>query len=84
MRIKQRILSLLLAGALLLPALPGAEAAERTGTENESISATLRVDWPQNLEEHQNREVRAELFQGGRSQGTLSMTEEDGQARLGE
>ncbi len=84
MRIKQRILSLLLAGALLLPALPGAEAAERTGTETGSISATLRVDWPQNLEELQNREVRAELFQGGRSLGTLSMTEEDGQARLGE
>ena len=62
MRIKQLILSLLLAGALLLPVLPGAEAAERTGTETGSISSTLRVDWPQNLEELQNREVRAELF----------------------
>ena len=49
MRIRQRILSLLLAGALLVPGLPAAEAAWG-GADLGGISATVRVDWPQTLE----------------------------------
>ncbi|MDE6455638.1 MAG: hypothetical protein K2L38_07020, partial [Dysosmobacter sp.] len=82
MRIRQRMLSLLLAGALLLPGLPAAEAAG-SGADSGSISATVRVDWPQTLEALQDRELRAELFQDGRSLGVLDLTEEDGQADLG-
>ena len=82
MRIKQRLLSLLLAGALLAPALPAAEAAW-TATDTGSISATLRVDWPQTLEALQDRNIQAELFQDGHSLGSLPLTEEDGSASLG-
>lgn len=81
MRIRRRILSLLLAGALLLPGLPAAEAAW-SGEDNGSVSATVRVDWPQTLETLQDRRVRAELFQEGRSLGTLDLTREDGGASL--
>ena len=56
MRIRERLVSLLLAGALLLPALPPARAAETAG--NGSVSATVRVDWPQSLEELRERDVR--------------------------
>ena len=49
MRIKQRVLSLLLAGALLVPGLPAASAAG-SGADSGTISATVRVDWPQTLE----------------------------------
>ncbi|MCI9460778.1 MAG: hypothetical protein HFF93_02885 [Oscillibacter sp.] len=69
MRIKQRVLSLLLAGALLVPGLPAAEAAWG-GADLGGISATVRVDWPQTLEALRDRRVRAELYQEGRSLGT--------------
>ncbi|WP_297997515.1 M60 family metallopeptidase [uncultured Oscillibacter sp.] len=82
MRIKQRVLSLLLAGALLVPGLPAAEAAWG-GADLGGISATVRVDWPQTLEALQDRRVRAELYQEGRSLGALDLTEEDGRADLG-
>lgn len=82
MRIRQRIVSLLLAGALLLPGLPAAEAAW-IGENNGDISATVRVDWPQTLEALRDRRVRAELFQEGRSLGTLDLTREDSRADLG-
>ncbi len=82
MRIKQRVLSLLLAGALLVPGLPAAEAAWG-GADLGGISATVRVDWPQTLEALRDRRVRAELYQEGRSLGTLDLTEEDGRADLG-
>ena len=74
MRLHKRILSLLLSAALLLPALPPARAAER---ETGSVSATLRVDYPQSLEALRNRSVQAELFQGSRSLGTLDLTRQD-------
>ena len=82
MRIKQRVLSLLLAGALLVPGLPAAEAAWG-GADLGGISATVRVDWPQTLEALRDRRVRAELYQEGRSLGALDLTEEDGRADLG-
>ena len=81
MRIKQRILSLLLAGALLVPGLPAASAAG-SGADSGTISATVRVDWPQTLEALRDRRVRAELYQEGRSLGTLALTE-DSRADLG-
>ena len=81
MRIRERLVSLLLAGALLLPALPPARAAETAG--NGSVSATVRVDWPQSLEELRERDVRAELFQNGRSLGLISLTEENASGELG-
>ena len=74
MRLHKRILSLLLSAALLLPALPPARAAEG---ETGSVSATLRVDYPQSLEALRDRSVQAELFQGRRSLGTLDLTRED-------
>ena len=83
MRIRQRVLSLLLAGALLIPGLPAAEASW-DGGDNGSVSATVRVDWPQTLETLRDRRVRAELFQEGRSLGTLDLTKEDGGASLGD
>lgn len=82
MRIRQRVLSLLLAGALLVSGLPAAEAAW-SGEDSGSVSATVRVDWPQTLETLRSRRVRAELFQEGRSLGTLDLTREDGRASLG-
>nr|WP_325211846.1 M60 family metallopeptidase [uncultured Oscillibacter sp.] len=82
MRIRQRILSLLLAGALLVPGLPAAEAAWG-GEDTGSVSATVRVDWPQTLEALRDRRVRAELYQEGRSLGILDLTREDGRADLG-
>ena len=80
MRFRQRILSWLLAAALLLPALPAAEAEEISVSG--SISATLRIDWLQSLEGLRNRDLQAELFQGGRSLGSLDLTAE-GQTVLG-
>ncbi|WP_325228988.1 fibronectin type III domain-containing protein, partial [Oscillibacter sp.] len=82
MRIKQRVLSLLLAGALLVPGLPAAEAAWG-GEDSGGISATVRVDWPQTLETLRDRRVRAELYQEGRSLGTLDLTEENGRTDVG-
>ena len=82
MRIRQRILSLLLAGALLLPALPAAEAAW-DGADTGGVSATVRVDWPQTLETLRDRRVRADLFQEGSSLGTLDLTEENSRTDLG-
>ena len=82
MRIRQRVLSLLLAGALLVPGLPAAEAAW-DGADSGAVTATVRVDWPQTLEALRDRRVRAELFQEGRSLGTLDLTREDGEASLG-
>lgn len=82
MRIRQRLVSLLLAGALLLPGLPAARALP-TGSETGSVSATLRIDYPQSLEALQARQVRAELFRDGRSLGTIPLTEEDSRAVLG-
>ncbi len=81
MRIRKRILSLLLAGALLLPGLPPAEAAW-DGGNNGRLAATVRVDWPQTQAALRDREVRAELFQSGRSLGTLDLAE-DGRTEVG-
>ena len=82
MRIRQRMLSLLLAGALLVPGLPVAEAAW-SGADSGAVSATVRVDWPQTLEALRDRRVRAELFQEGRSLGTLDLTEENSRTDVG-
>ena len=76
MRIRQRLVSLLLAGALLLPGLPAARALP-FGSETGSVSATLRIDYPQSLEALQDRDIQAELFQDGRSLGTIPLTEEE-------
>ena len=62
MRVRQRILSLLLAGALLVPGLPAARAAWN-GTDSGAVTATVRMDWPQTLTALRDRSVRAELFQ---------------------
>lgn len=83
MRIRRRVLSLLLAGALLLPVLPAAGAAPWTGGTTGSVSATLRLDWPQTLESLQERNIQAQLFQDGRSLGSLPLAEENAYADLG-
>ncbi len=82
MRIRQRVASLLLAGALLIPALPAAEAVWDEAVSG-AVSATVRVDWPQTLEALRDRRVRAELFQEGRSLGILDLTEETSRQDLG-
>ena len=81
MRVRQRILSLLLAGALLVPGLPAARAAWN-GTDSGAVTATVRMDWPQTLTALRDRSVRAELFQEGRSLGTLSLAEENRRTNL--
>lgn len=75
MRLRKRMISLLLAAALLVPALPAAQAAQKDSVG--SVSATLRLDLPQSLETLRDRDVQAELFQDGRSLGVLPLTEDD-------
>ena len=59
---KRRIISLLLAASLLVGAIPAAEAAGTVaGQPLGSVAATLRLDFPQRLEEIQERNVRVEI-----------------------
>ena len=81
---KRRILSLLLAASLLWGAVPGARAAGTVaGQALGSIAATVRVDFPQRLEEIQERDVRVALLRDGARLGQLSLGREDGSAQAG-
>ena len=81
---KRRIISLLLAASLLAGAIPAAEAAGTVaGQPLGSVAATLRLDFPQRLEEIQERNVRVELFQDGQSLGWLPLGWEESGAQVG-
>ncbi len=81
---KRRIISLLLAASLLSGAVPAARAdGTVTGQALGSIAATLRLDFPQRLEEIRERNVQVELFQDGARLGRLSLGWEDGGAQVG-
>ena len=80
---RRRIISLLLAASVLSAAVP---AARGVGTVMDgargSIAATLRIDFPQHLEELRERDVRVEIFQGGRYLGELPLAWEDAGAQV--
>ena len=81
---KRRILSLLLAVSLLWGAVPGARAAGTVaGQALGSVAATLRLDFPQHLEEIRERDVQVALFRDGERLGRLSLGWEDGGAQMG-
>lgn len=81
---KRRILSLLLAASLLWGAVPGARAAGTVaGQVLGSVAATLRLDYPQHLEEIRERDVQVALFRDGERLGRLSLGWEDGGAQMG-
>ena len=82
MRIRKRILSFLLAAAMLTAFLPPAGAAD-TSSIRGTISATMRIDYPQLLGELQERGVSVELFRNGSSLGKLSLTREASGVSLG-
>lgn len=81
MRMRTRLFSLLLTGALLVPVFPAAQAAETEGSG--TLSATLRIDLPQSLDALEDRNIRVELLRDGRSLGDLPLAREDGDAELG-
>ncbi len=81
---KRRILSLLLAVSLLWGAVPGARAAGTVaGQALGSVAATLRLDFPQHLEEIRERDVQVALFRDGERLGRLPLGWEDGGAQMG-
>ena len=81
---KRRILSLLLAAALLGGTVPGTLAAETAaGQVLGTVAATLRLDFPQRLEEIRERDVQVALFRDGERLGRLSLGWEDGGAQVG-
>ncbi len=82
MRIRKRILSFLLAAAMLTAFLPPAGAAD-TSSIRGTISATMRIDYPQLLGELQERGVSVELFRNGSSLGKLPLTREASGVSLG-
>ena len=82
MRIRKRILSFLLAAAMLTAFLPPAGAAD-TSSIRGTISATMRIDYPQLLGELHERGVSVELFRNGSSLGKLPLTREASGVSLG-
>ncbi|MCI8810094.1 MAG: hypothetical protein HFF84_08195 [Oscillibacter sp.] len=78
MRLPKRLTALLLSAALLLPALPAAQAEEPTVTG--SISGTVRIDYPQNLDTLRARDLRVTLVQDGKDLWDLDLTREDSSA----
>ncbi len=80
MRQFKRILSACLAACLLLCTIPAVHAAESsadtTYTLTGSISATLRIDYAQNLSQLEQRNIRLTLFQGSAELGSVPLYEE--------
>ena len=78
------IISILLAVSMLSAALPAAQAAGTvSGQAAGSISATVRVDFPQRLEEIQKRSVQVEIFRDGSDLGGLPLSGENSYAEIG-
>ena len=72
----RRLLSATLAAALVSGLwLPAPAAAAESGVTG-SVTAAVRVDYAQRIDELQRRELRVELRQGSRSLGSVPLTEE--------
>lgn len=72
---KKRLLSALLAAALVSGLwIPAPAAAESPVTG--SVTAAVRIDYAQRLDELQRRDLRLELRRGGQTLGTVPLTQE--------
>ena len=82
----KRMLSLLLAGAMLgsvfTPTRAFAAQDSRSATTGQ-ISATLRLDYPQEIGQLQSRKVQVELKKGSQSLGQLSLDKDQENTKLG-
>ena len=82
----KRMLSLLLTGAMLgsvfTPTRAFAAQDSRSDTTTGQISATLRLDYPQEIKQLKSRKVQVELKQGGQSLGTLSLAQDQENKQL--
>lgn len=80
------MLSLLLAGAMLgsvfTPTRAFAAQDSRSATTGQ-ISATLRLDYPQEIGQLQSRKVQVELKKGSQSLGQLSLDKDQENTKLG-
>lgn len=83
MKIHRRLLALLLVAALLLPVGLAAPAPRAEETVTGSITATLRIDYAQRLDELARRNLQVELLQGSASLGQARLYE-PGQQALGQ
>ncbi|WP_322175240.1 M60 family metallopeptidase [Acutalibacter caecimuris] len=82
-RILSGLLSVLLTLTLLLPAAPAASAAPEDSTPPRgSLTAALRLDYPQPLEALQAHEVTAALYQNGEPLGEVPLWQ-PGEAQMG-
>ncbi len=73
---KTRILSALLGLTMLCSLCVPAMAAESGSTVTGSVTAAVRVDYLQRLDELRDRNVKVELRRNGQSLGQVSLTEE--------
>ena len=72
---KKRLLSALLAAALVSGLwIPAPAAAESPVTG--SVTAAVRIDYAQRLDELQRRDLRLELRRGGQTLGTVPLAQE--------
>ena len=74
MQIRKRLTALLLSAALLIPAVPAAQAAGPDPDVTGSISGTVRIDSPQSLDALKDRDLRVELSQDGDALGWFPLT----------
>ena len=75
MKTHKRIPAVLLAASMVLSMLTPAWAEERAGTAAGELQATVRIDYSQRMDELRRRDIQAELFQGQKSLGAVSLTE---------
>lgn len=73
---KTRMLSALLAASMMCSLYTPALAAREESGVTGSVTAVVRVDYAQRLDELQRREIKLELLKDGRSLGTVPMAEE--------
>ncbi len=74
MNTHKRISALALTASMALSMLTPAWAAEKTTAATGELQATVRIDYNQPLAELKEREIKAELFQGRNSLGSVSLT----------
>lgn len=82
MKTTRRLLAILLAVTLLIPVGIAAPAAKAESTVTGSITATLRIDYAQRLDELARRDLQVELLRGTSSLGKARLYE-PGQQTLG-
>ena len=74
MNTHKRISALALTASMALSMLTPAWAAEKTTAATGELQATVRIDYNQPLAELEKRGIKAELFQGRNSLGSVSLT----------